>query len=92
YKAALDSVFYTAHEYTYIDAKDKFFRRSKLAETPFTDGISYDYKYPSTVEVAYSRDENGDIVFRSEKAVQNFMEQQAVRFRINSQSKLRVTY
>ncbi|MGK7530354.1 hypothetical protein, partial [Salmonella enterica] len=58
YKAALDSVFYTAHEYTYIDAKDKFFRRSKLAETPFTDGISYDYKYPSTVEVAYSRDEN----------------------------------
>lgn len=92
YKAALDSVFYTAHEYTYIDAKDKFFRRSKLAETPFTDGISYDYKYPSTVEVAYSRDENGDIVFRSEEAVQNFMEQQAVRFRINSQSKLRVTY
>lgn len=92
YKTALDSVFYTAHEYTYIDAKDKFFRRSKLAETPFTDGISYDYKYPSTVEVAYSRDENGDIVFRSEEAVQNFMEQQAVRFRINSQSKLRVTY
>lgn len=92
YKKALDCVFYTAHEYTYIDATDKFFRRSKLAETPFTDGISYDYNYPSTGTVEYSRNADGDIVFKSAEALQHFMEQQAIRFRINTNSKLRVTY
>ncbi|HHS7556225.1 TPA: phage tail protein [Salmonella enterica] len=92
YKKALDCVFFTAHEYTYIDATDKFFRRSKLAETPFTDGISYDYNYPSTGTVDYSRNEDGDIVFKSAEALQHFMEQQAIRFRINTNSKLRVTY
>lgn len=92
YKQALDCVFFTAHEYTYIDASDKFFRRSKLAETPFTDAISYDFSYPDTVTVAYGRDANGDITIHAPEAVQHFMEQQAVRFRINTESKLRVTY
>ncbi len=92
YKQALDCVFFTAHEYTYIDASDKFFRRSKLAETPFTDAIAYDFDYPDTVKVAYGRDTNGDITIHAPEAVQHFMEQQAVRFRINTDSKLRVTY
>lgn len=92
YKQALDCAFYTAHEYTYIDAVDKFFRRSTAAETPFTDGISYDFNYPDTVSATYGRDENGDITIHVPEAAQHFMEQKAVRFRINKDSKLRVTY
>lgn len=92
YKQALDCAFYTAHEYTYIDAADKFFRRSTAADTPFTDGISYDFDYPDTVSATYGRDENGDITIHVPEAAQHFMEQKAVRFRINKDSKLRVTY
>jgi len=92
YKQALDSVFYTAHEYTYIDATDKFFRQSKFATTPFADAISYDYSYPETLGVKYSRDSDGYIVIDTDADGQHYLEQQSVWFRINKDSTLRVTY
>lgn len=92
YKKALDCVFWTAHEYTYIDLTDRFFRRSTLAETPFTDAISYDFTYPDTVPITYGRDAQGNITIYAPLAAQHFLEQQAVWFRINQQSKLRATF
>ncbi|WP_269914781.1 hypothetical protein [Acinetobacter sp. HY1485] len=91
FKKALDCCFYTAHEYTYIDAADKFFRQSTVANTPFTDAISYDFSYPELTEISYSRDAKGYIQIVSKSASQHFMEQQSVWYRINKNSKLRVT-
>ena len=48
--------------YSDIDKFDKFFRKSTAATTPFTDGISYDYFYPSNQAATYSRDADGYIV------------------------------
>lgn len=84
YKKALDCVFYTAHEYTYIDQRDKFFRKTKDASTPFTDGISYDFSYPEELVAAYGRDEDGYITIDVDGAGQHFLEQQAVWFRVNA--------
>lgn len=61
YKKALDCVLFTAHEYTTIDSADRFFRQSVDANTPFTDGISYDYTYPGDQPLQYIRDESGYI-------------------------------
>lgn len=41
-------------DYSNIDAYDKFFRQSTYDQTPWTDGISYDYGYPSSRVVTYS--------------------------------------
>lgn len=92
YKRALDCCFFTAHEYTYIDALDKFFRQSKAASTPFTDGISYDFTYPSGTTIEYGRDANGYITIDANAESQHFMEQQSVWFRVDQNSKLRATY
>ena len=92
FKQALDCCFFTAHEYTYIDATDKYFRQSKAASTPFTDGISYDFTYPNTTAIEYGRDANGYITISANQESQHFMEQQSVWFRIDTNSKLRATY
>lgn len=92
YKQALQSVFYTAHEYTYIDSLDRFFRRSTASETPFTDGISYSFSYPELTKIEYSRDAQGYIVIKAGETSQHYLEQQSIWYRINKDSSLRVTY
>lgn len=92
YKRALDCCFFTAHEYTFIDSTDKFFRQSKAATTPFTDGISYDFTYPNTTLIEYGRDANGYITIAANAESQHFMEQQSVWFRIDQNAKLRTVY
>lgn len=92
YKQACDCAFFTAHEYTFIDSTDKYFRQSKAASTPFTDGISYDFTYPNTTIIEYGRDANGYITISANAESQHFMEQQSVWFRIDNNSKLRATY
>lgn len=85
----------TCRAYADIDLYDKFFRKSTVDETPFTDGISYDYYYPDTAIPNYSRDEEGYIVIDQTKAptgAQTTLEQQAVWFRAGQNSKLRVQY
>lgn len=91
YKKAMDAVFFTANEYTDIDSQDKFFRQTTKAQTPFTDGISYSYSFPSGIPIIQGRDAQGYIDIDVPQDAQNFMEQQSVWFRINQQSKLRVT-
>lgn len=92
YKRALDCCFYTAHEYTYIDSTDKYFRQSKAATTPFTDGISYDFTYPNTTQIEYGRDANGYITIAANAESQHFLEQQSVWFRVDQNAKLRTVY
>ena len=92
YFNAWKSVEFTAMEYTDIDAQDKFFRQSLHANTPFTDGISYDWSYPADAPVSYARNAEGMISLRKEVASQQSLEQQAVWFRINNQSKVRTTF
>jgi hypothetical protein len=92
FKHALDCAFFTAHEYTYIDATDKYFRQSKAANTPFTDGISYDFSYPELTAIEYGRDADGYITIKADRSSQHFLEQQSVWFRIGPDSKLRITY
>ena len=91
YKQALDCVHFTANEYTFIDLTNKFFRKDLLANTPFTEGISYEYTFPST-EVRYSRDGEGYINIAAPAPCDVSLEQQAVVFRINNGSKIRTTY
>ncbi|MEW7002060.1 hypothetical protein M5585_27365 [Serratia ureilytica] len=92
YFNAWKSVEFTAMEYTDIDAQDKFFRQSRSANTPFTDGISYDWSYPSGEPVSYGRSAEGMITIRKEIASQQSLEQQAIWFRINRQSKIRTCF
>lgn len=92
YFNAWKSVEFTAMEYTDIDAQDKFFRQSRSANTPFTDGISYDWSYPSGTPVSYGRSAEGMITIRKEIASQQSLEQQAIWFRINRQSKIRTCF
>ena len=81
YKHAMDCTLYTSNEYTDIDSVDKFFRRSTQAETPWTDGISYDYPYPSDLSVEYHRDVVGNI--SADVGIGAItMEQQAINYRI----------
>lgn len=82
----------TCYEYSNIDANDKFFRQSTEVTTPFTDGISYDYYYPSGAEATYDRDDLGYIVMKQEQSAQSTLEQQAIWFRVNGGSRLKVDY
>lgn len=91
YKKALDCVLFTAHEYTLIDSQDKFFRQSTFANTPFTDGISYDYTYPGDVEVTYTRDAEGYIVAETSRDGDLSLEQQTIFFRITRDAICRTT-
>lgn len=90
YANALDAVLFTSHEYTDIDSKDAFFRKSKFSTTPYTDGISYNYTYPSQTPIEFSRDSEGYIVARVTADAQHTLEQQAIRYRITRDSKCRV--
>lgn len=92
YKKALESVFYTAHEYTYIDSLDRFFRQSVASETPFTDGISYSFSYPELTKIEYGRDAAGFITIHAGESSQHYLEQQSIWYRVNQDSKLVVTY
>lgn len=92
YKKAMDSCHFTAMEYTDIDSSDMFFRQSTDASTPFTDGISYDFTYPSDVAITYGRDALGYITIDAPEALDLSLEQQAVWFRVGQQSSIRVTY
>ena len=98
YKKARDAVLFTAHEYLSIDSLDKFFRQSEDAGTPFSDGISYDYTYPSTMVIEYDRDASGYIgAYCYDPGTPNTggkltMEQKSIRFRINSESICRTTF
>lgn len=77
-------------DYSNIDAYDKFFRQSKYDRTPWTDGISYDYGYPSNRVVTYSRDADGYIVAHIDRAAQHTMEQQSVAYEIDDAAELHV--
>ena len=83
---------YTAMEYMEIDRTDKFFRRSRRASTPFTDGISYDFSYPSGVPAVYGRDAGGYITIQKPQAVKHSMEQQAIAFAVDTTASIRTTW
>ncbi|WP_299262883.1 phage tail protein [uncultured Psychrosphaera sp.] len=91
YYDALQCVLYTAHEYTLIDSTDRFFRKDAAARTPFTDGISYDYTYPST-EPEFSRDEDGYILATLAGGEDVTLEQKAIKFRITKDSLCQVVW
>lgn len=92
YKQAMDSCLFTNHEYTLIDSQDRFFRKAPEAESPYTDGISYDFIYPDTDEYRYGRDIDGYITIACDIAAALSLEQQAVWFRLNQQSGFRTTF
>lgn len=92
YRRALESVAFTLYEYSTIDALDKYFRQSIYADTPFTDGISYDYSYPSGVPVRYGRDTAGYMTIAVDQALQLTLEQQAIWFRITKDTMFRTTF
>lgn len=77
-------------DYSNIDRYDKFFRQSKYDQTPWTDGISYDYGYPSARVVTYSRDADGYIVAHIDRAAQHTMEQQSVTYEIDDAAEIHV--
>lgn len=79
-------------DYSDIDRFDKFFRKSTMASIPFTDGISYDYTYPSDATPIYGRDSQGYITIRQNVGAQTTLEQQAIWFRVDQNSKLRVEF
>jgi hypothetical protein len=96
YYDAWKSCEFTALEYVEIDRTDKFFRKSKNATTPFTEGISYDFTYypnpggdRSTV---YGRDVDGNITIRKEQECKHSMEQQAIPYRVNLSSSIRTSW
>lgn len=92
YRQAMDSCLFTNHEYTLIDSHDKFFRQAIGANTPFTDGISYDFTYPSDTPVVYGRNDEGYITVDSTASASISLEQQAVWFRLNQQSSIQTTF
>lgn len=77
-------------DYSNIDAYDKFFRQSTYDQTPWTDGISYDYGYPSSRVVTYSRDAQGYIVAHIDRAAQHTMEQQSVAYEIDDAAEIHI--
>lgn len=82
----------TVDEYSRIDSNDKFFRQQLGAESPYTDGISYDYTYPDGVGITYTRDSAGYIDCRVDKKAQHTLEQQSVWFNVNNDSRVLTTY
>lgn len=89
YKKALESNFYTSHEYTYMDIDARFFRKGVGLATPFTDGTSYSYTSGEAVQEEISRDEGGYIsVYVNTGRV--YLEQKSVRYRVSLDSTLKV--
>lgn len=92
YKKAMAACRFTAHEYTQIDSSDRFFRQSRTELTPYTDGIAYQFSYPSDAAPAINRDSMGYITIDCDEAAQVSLEQQAVWFRISKDSLVRTCY
>lgn len=92
YLNALKCTLFNIEEYTDIDSSDMFFRQSLTSYTPFTDGISYHYTYPSDTPIEFGRDGLGYITARSESSVALTMEQQAVVYRVNQDSICEITF
>lgn len=82
----------TIRGYTDIDQFDKFFRQSKSARIPFTDGISYDYTVPSGRTPVYGRTPEGYISIQQAAGVRTYLEQQAISFGIDKDSSVVCTY
>ncbi|MCS2163923.1 hypothetical protein MUU47_22890 [Scandinavium sp. H11S7] len=92
YRQAFEASRFTIKEYTLIDANDMFFRQVTGTERFDTDGISYNYTYPSNIPLTIDRNDAGYIRTRSDVPVQVFFEQNSIDFRVNRNSILRVTY
>lgn len=86
YKKVFDCTIETCKMFSDIDRFDQFFRKSKEATTPWTDGISYDYSYPSTAIPEFTRDAEGYINIRQQVAAKQTLEQQSVWLRVNTSS------
>lgn len=94
YKAWKASEF-TVLEYTDIDRNDRFLRKTLGTETPFTDGIVYDYTYvPSgdQVNITYGRTDQGYISIRTDKGCKHTLEQKAINFKVDTDSELYIEY
>lgn len=91
YKKAFDSVMVTIEEYTHIDSFDKYFRKTVDTQSPFTDGISYDWAYPETQLPTYSRTEEGWVRGEQSAAAQTSLEQQAIWFKVGLDSNILTT-
>lgn len=85
YYNAMRATLTTSTEYSDIDAQDMFFRQSQYANTPWTDGISYDYSYPSELYRLYARDANGFIMINV-GAGSLTIEQQSIAYKVDSNS------
>lgn len=92
YYLAWQCALLTCYGYSDIDKYDMFFRKSTIAVTPFTDGISYDYFYPSEQVASYSRDAQGYIVINQSASAQTMLEQQSIWFKFNNNSKFHIEY
>lgn len=92
FRKAMEASLFTIKEYTEIDTKDKFFRKSTTAATPYTDGISYGFTYPSEASYVETRSDDGYIKVITEESMQYSIEQQAVWYRINQASKVRTEF
>ena len=86
YNNALQCVLFTSYEYKDIDAGDVYFRQTTDATTPFTDGISYDYSYPSVMDYTLGRDSDGYITIDTNESGDVTMEQQSVKYEVDSDS------
>jgi len=86
YLNAMNAILFTANEYLDIDRNLAFFRKEKEANTPFTDGISYDFTFPNNTPVNYGRDSDGFIIANVSAAAELSLEQQETFYRISDQS------
>lgn len=96
YYNAWQAVMFNTNSYSDIDASDMFFRKSTSAKGPFTDGISYDYFYPSKDGSGAEIPDNslisreagtGYITVRPNVGIQRYtLEQQAVWFKVDANS------
>lgn len=91
YKKALDAVERTITSYIDIDRDTRFFRKTTVATTPFTDGIAYDYSYPSGIKGTYGRDAEGNITIDIPTEAQFTMEQNAIHYKLKVTSRLYVS-
>lgn len=83
FKKAMDATLFTSSEYSDIDAADMFFRQSTAANTPWTDGIAYDYAYPTGMYRVYSRDSAGYIDIKAQDGTLD-IEQQAIAYKVDA--------
>jgi len=91
YYNALRSSLNTIYEYTFIDTYDCFFRKTEEGDSVDTDGISYEFIYPDTANVTYSRTNKGYIQIVTDVSAQVALEQQAVIYKVKNDSKVRTT-